>query len=87
MDALNLESGNRLYKNLGRLPALLRRINGKKNGLPIRDKCLEMNAAFFFKQWGGVNKKVAGNLLQGELWQQMPKVITSQPSQQLLFPA
>ena len=27
---------------------------------------------FFFKQWGGVNKKKAGRLLQGGTWDQMP---------------
>jgi hypothetical protein len=27
---------------------------------------------FFFKQWGGVNKKVAGNLLDGIKWLEMP---------------
>jgi protein gp37 len=54
--------------------------------LPIRDKCLEMNVAFFFKQWGGVNKKATGNLLQGELWQQMPEVISTELFQRQLFP-
>jgi protein gp37 len=27
---------------------------------------------FFFKQWGSVNKKRAGKLLQGKMWDQMP---------------
>lgn len=42
--------------------------------LPIRDKCNAMNIPFFFKQWGGKNKKQAGSLLQGKQWKQMPKV-------------
>lgn len=42
--------------------------------LPIRDKCNSMNIPFFFKQWGGTNKKQAGSLLQGKHWKQMPKV-------------
>ncbi|MDR1168946.1 MAG: phage Gp37/Gp68 family protein [Heliobacteriaceae bacterium] len=54
--------------------------------LPIRDKCLETGTAFFFKQWGGVNKKAAGNLLQGQRYEQMPEIISTEPSQQQLFP-
>jgi len=27
---------------------------------------------FFFKQWGGVNKKKAGRLLDGREWNSMP---------------
>ncbi|MCJ7433342.1 MAG: phage Gp37/Gp68 family protein [Anaerolineales bacterium] len=30
---------------------------------------------FFFKQWGGVQKKKAGRLLDGKTWNQMPKNI------------
>lgn len=40
--------------------------------LEIRDQCLEQNIPFFFKQWGGVNKKKNGRLLQGRLWDQHP---------------
>ncbi len=40
--------------------------------LDIRDQCLAARVAFFFKQWGGVNKKKAGRLLQGQTWDQMP---------------
>jgi protein gp37 len=39
----------------------------------IRDRCLDSNVAFFFKQWGGVNKKKAGRLLDGRTWNQMPE--------------
>ena len=39
----------------------------------IRDQCLEANVPFFFKQWGGTNKKKNGRLLEGELWNQQPK--------------
>ena len=38
----------------------------------IRDNCIENNVPFFFKQWGGVNKKKNGSLLQGKLWKQLP---------------
>jgi protein gp37 len=38
----------------------------------IRDQCLRAGVPFFFKQWGGVNKKKAGRLLQGRTWDDMP---------------
>ncbi len=38
----------------------------------IREQCLARNVPFFFKQWGGVNKKKAGKLLDGEIWNEMP---------------
>lgn len=41
----------------------------------IRDQCLKANVPFFFKQWGGVNKKKAGRLLDGKIWDQMPRKI------------
>ena len=52
----------------------------------IRDECKEKNVPFFFKQWGGVNKKAAGSLLQGKYYKQMPEFISEEPSQQKLFP-
>lgn len=39
----------------------------------IRDHCLEAEVPFFFKQWGGKNKKAAGRLLEGKTWNQMPE--------------
>ena len=38
----------------------------------IRDQCLAASVPFFFKQWGGVNKKRAGRLLEGRTWDEMP---------------
>jgi hypothetical protein len=38
----------------------------------IRDQCLAARVPFFFKQWGGTNKKKAGRLLEGRLWDGMP---------------
>lgn len=38
----------------------------------IRDQCLKAGVAFFFKQWGGVQKKKTGRLLEGRSWEQMP---------------
>ena len=39
----------------------------------LRDQCLQARAAFFFKQWGGKNKKKAGRILDGQTWDQMPE--------------
>ena len=36
--------------------------------LEIRDNCNCRNMPFFFKQWGGVNKKKNGRLLQGKTY-------------------
>ena len=38
----------------------------------IRDQCIEDGVAFFFKQWGGMNKKKTGRLLDGRTWDNMP---------------
>ncbi len=40
--------------------------------LDIREQCTAQGVPFFFKQWGGTNKKKAGRLLQGRTWDQMP---------------
>jgi protein gp37 len=40
--------------------------------IDIRDQCLNADVPFFFKQWGGVNKKRSGRLLKGEVWNQLP---------------
>jgi len=42
--------------------------------LEIRDQCQQAEVAFFFKQWGGQNKKKAGRLLEGRTWDEMPRV-------------
>ena len=39
----------------------------------IRDQCLEAQIPFFFKQWGGRNKKKAGRILEGRTWDEMPE--------------
>ncbi|MBI2436069.1 MAG: phage Gp37/Gp68 family protein [Candidatus Hydrogenedentes bacterium] len=41
--------------------------------LDIRDQCQRAGVAFFFKQWGGRNKKAAGRLLQGRTYDAMPQ--------------
>ncbi len=40
--------------------------------IDLRDQCRNANVPFFFKQWGGRNKKKAGRLLEGRIWDQMP---------------
>jgi protein gp37 len=40
--------------------------------LSIRDQCQRQGVAFFFKQWGGFNKKKAGRLLQGRTYDEFP---------------
>lgn len=38
----------------------------------IRNQCQKADVAFFFKQWGGVNKKKTGRMLEGRTWDEMP---------------
>jgi protein gp37 len=38
----------------------------------IRDQCIERGVPFFFKQWGGTNKKRAGRILDDHTWDEMP---------------
>ena len=39
----------------------------------IQENCEKYNTAFFFKQWGGVNKKKAGRTLNGRTWDEYPQ--------------
>ena len=39
----------------------------------IRDRCVRKEVPFFFKQWGGVNKKRTGRMLDGRTWDEMPR--------------
>ncbi len=38
----------------------------------IREKCTEHSIPFFFKQWGGINKKKSGCNLDGKVYKEMP---------------
>lgn len=40
----------------------------------VRDQCAAQGVAFFFKQWGGVNKRATGRELDGRTWQEFPKI-------------
>jgi len=43
--------------------------------ISVRDQCLSANVPFFFKQWGGINKKKTGRILEGRTWDEFPKVM------------
>jgi protein gp37 len=38
----------------------------------IFDQCTDADTAFFFKQWGGKNKKVTGRTYRDRLWDDLP---------------
>lgn len=39
------------------------------------DKCQKENVKFFFKQWGGTNKKKTGREIDGKTYDEMPEII------------
>jgi protein gp37 len=46
----------------------------------IRNQCVRAGVAFFFKQWGGVNKKRTGRLLDGRTWDDLPRKFVAEES-------
>jgi protein gp37 len=46
--------------------------------IEIKEQCEKAGTAFYFKQWGGTNKKEAGRLLQGKRYDQMPEIVTQE---------
>lgn len=44
--------------------------------IDVRNQCLAAGVPFFFKQWGGRNKKRSGRLLEGQTWDEMPRIDT-----------
>ena len=44
--------------------------------IDIRDKCIDNNTPFFFKQWGGIRKKSSGRILENRTWDQWPQYQT-----------
>ncbi|TPM25063.1 DUF5131 family protein [Mesorhizobium sp. B2-3-5] len=40
----------------------------------IFDQCTDADAAFFFKQWGGKNKKATGRTYRERLWDDLPEL-------------
>jgi protein gp37 len=57
----------------------------------LRDQCRRARVPFFFKQWGGRNKKQTGRVLEGRTWDQMPRLSgsrsTSRPAKQIALVA
>lgn len=49
----------------------------------LRNQCQRARVPFFFKQWGGVNKKSTGRLLDGRTWDEMPPNRAARPTRQL----
>lgn len=45
----------------------------EKWAVSVKSKCELAGVPFFFKQWGGVNKKKAGRILEGRTWNEMPE--------------
>jgi protein gp37 len=42
----------------------------------IRAQCRDQHVAFFFKQWGGTNKKASGRSYRGRTWDSFPRTDT-----------
>jgi len=49
----------------------------------IRRQCQRARVPFFFKQWGGVQKKRAGRELDGRTWDQLPSTYRSRTGRDL----
>ena len=43
----------------------------------IRDQCVARGVPFFFKQWGGINKKKHGRMLDNRPWDEMPLPVST----------
>ena len=41
--------------------------------ISIRDQCANAGVPFFFKQWGGFRKKLAGRTLDGRIYNEFPQ--------------
>jgi len=46
--------------------------------LSIQEQCERSGVAFFFKQWGGRNKKANGRELNGRTYDEIPEVYESE---------
>ncbi len=45
--------------------------------LSIRDQCKESDVRFFFKQWGGVRKKLKGRVLDNQTYDEYPRRVAA----------
>jgi protein gp37 len=43
----------------------------------IRNQCLRAKVPFFFKQWGGLNRKKTGRKLEGRTWNEIPVCVNA----------
>lgn len=43
--------------------------------IDIKEQCEKADVAFYFKQWGGTNKKRAGSTLKGKTYKEMPELL------------
>jgi protein gp37 len=43
----------------------------------IKEQCQSVRVPFFFKQWGGFNKRKNGRILEGRTWDEMPTLAGS----------
>jgi protein gp37 len=48
------------------------RLMKKERVIQIKEQCIEQSVPFFFKQWGGTNKKKTGRILEGRTWDELP---------------
>ena len=46
--------------------------------IEIQQACRQAGVPFFFKQWGGTNKKRTGRLLDGRTWDEVPESTTQE---------
>ncbi len=47
--------------------------------LSLRDQCQSAGVPFFFKQWGGIRKKIAGRVLEGRTYDELPALHRAAP--------
>ncbi|MHB1645911.1 MAG: DUF5131 family protein [bacterium] len=45
----------------------------------IKNQCINVSIPFFFKQWGGVNRKATGRELEGRTWDEKPRTLVIEP--------
>jgi protein gp37 len=41
--------------------------------ISVQQQCLRDGVPFFFKRWGGIHKSKAGRLLEGRIYDEMPR--------------
>jgi protein gp37 len=68
----SLELGNIDWVIVGGESGPRARLIKKEWVIQIKEQCIKQNVPFFFKQWGGINKKKTGRLLEGRTWDKMP---------------